>query len=176
MADRGMVGMINGRASYLGNYPEGSGNLPYAKDCRVCLISGAYHLAKPVRWIVFPLLWGGSLGLGLWIATRRRINPGLRGTGVVLASVTLATLAQFWAVMFSDGSNDLDKHMIFAWYGTALLPGLLLAALVALEQASRPVSGLAGVPGQPGTVPAKSGARPHLPSPAQEGPHTGPGA
>ncbi|MFJ2741200.1 hypothetical protein ACIO3O_16210 [Streptomyces sp. NPDC087440] len=176
MADRGMVGMVNGRASYLGNYAENTGNAPYAKDCRVCLISGAFHLVKPVRWVVFPALWFGSIGLGLWIATRRRLSPGLRGTGVILAGMSVATLAQFWAVMFSDGSNDLDKHMFFTWYGTALLLGLLLAALVALEQASRPVAGLAGVPGQPGSTPAKSGVRPHVPSPAKEDTDTGSGA
>ncbi|HEY8986900.1 MAG TPA: hypothetical protein VIU15_45940 [Streptomyces sp.] len=148
MADRGLKGLVEGRAPYLGNHLEGSGHPPYAKDCRVCLVSGVFHLAGPLRWVLFPGLWLGSAALGLWVCFRRRLGPAARGCGLVLAGVAASTVVQFWGVMLSDGSNDLEKHMVFAWYGTALLPGLLVIALAALEQASA-LNRQGAVPGQP---------------------------
>ena len=136
VAGRGFEGMSAARPSYLGNYQAGAGHEAYAKECRVCVAEVAFTLAEPVRWIVYPLLWGGSILVGLVLAVRHRRSPAARSVGGTLAAVGVATVAQFWIVMLSDGDSDLQKHMVFSNFGTCLLGPLLIAALVGLDQAT----------------------------------------
>jgi hypothetical protein len=105
-----------------------------------------------VRWIVYPLLWIGSVLAGLLLAVRGRRSPAARSAGGALAAIGVSTLAQFWIVMLSDGDSDLQKHMVFTDFGTCLLGPLLIAALVGLDlstEATAPTASSASLPPQP---------------------------
>jgi hypothetical protein len=150
LAGRGLEGVSAARPSYLGNYPVSAGHAPYAQECRVCVVEVAFTLAEPVRWIVYPLLWIGSVLAGLLLAVRGRRSPAARSAGGALAAIGVSTLAQFWIVMLSDGDSDLQKHMVFTDFGTCLLGPLLIAALVGLDlstEATAPTA--AHLPPQP---------------------------
>ncbi|MEZ0107614.1 hypothetical protein ABH920_001606 [Catenulispora sp. EB89] len=133
VADRGLIGVTATRPSYLGNYPITAGKPPYAQECRVCVSSAVFTLAEPFRWVVIPGLWGAGLVGGVFLFRRRTLSVAARGVGVTLAAFAAATVAQFWAVMLSEGESDLEKHMVFVLYGTMLLGPLLLAGLAALD-------------------------------------------
>ena len=148
VTDRGLTGMSDPRPSYLGHYQAGSGHAPYAKDCRVCVVEAAFTLAEPVRWIVYPLLWAGSILAGLSLAVRKRASAAARSAGGTLAALGAATVAQFYLVMLSDGESDLQKHMVFTDFGTCLLGPLAVAALIALDLATQTVAEPASVPRQ----------------------------
>jgi hypothetical protein len=137
LTGRGLAGMDAPRPSYLGDYQADSGHAPYAQDCRVCVVEAAFTLAEPVRWIVYPLLWGGTLVAGLLLAIRKRRNVAARSVGGTLAALSAATMLQFYLVMFSDGQSDLPKHMVFTDFGTCLLGPLAVAAIVALDLATQ---------------------------------------
>lgn len=150
LAGRGLEGVSAARPSYLGDYPVSAGHAAYAQECRVCVVEVAFTLAEPVRWIVFPLLWIGSILAGLTLAIRGRRSAAARSAGGVLAAIGVSTLAQFWIVMLSDGDSDLQKHMVFTDFGTCLLGPLLLAALVGLDLSTEVAVPLAAsLPPQP---------------------------
>ncbi|HEV3169249.1 MAG TPA: hypothetical protein VGZ32_02875 [Actinocrinis sp.] len=135
VADRGLVGMAATRPSYLGNYLASSGAAPYARECRVCVAPALFTLSQPLRWVVIPGLWAVALAGGIWLAGKRRaVPPRARGVGAVLAGIAAATVAQFWTVMLSEGDSDIEKHMVFALFGTMLLGPLMVAAVAALDQ------------------------------------------
>ncbi|GAA2030282.1 hypothetical protein GCM10009839_32480 [Catenulispora yoronensis] len=136
VADRGLIGLSKARPPYLGTYPAGSGHQPYAKECRVCVAEAAFTMAEPFRWIVFPALWLGSIAVGMYVAVRGRRCGAALSTGYVLMTASLASAAQFWIVMFSEGDSDVAKHMVFTVFGICLLGPLLLAALVGFDQAT----------------------------------------
>ena len=155
LAGRGLEGVSAARPSYLGNYPVSAGHEPYAQDCRVCVVEVAFTLAEPVRWIVYPLLWIGSILGGLYLAIRGRRSPAARSAGGTLAAIGAATLAQFWIVMLTDGDSDLQKHMVFTDFGTCLLGPLLIAAVVGLDLSTEvAVPTAASLPPQPQPDPA----------------------
>ena len=137
LTGRGLAGMAAVRPSYLGDYQVGSGHPPYAKDCRVCVVEAAFTLAEPLRWIVYPGLWGASLVAGLLLAVRRRGNAAARSSGGTLAALSAVSVLQFYLVMLSDGESDLQKHMIFTDFGTCLLGPLAIAALIGLDLATQ---------------------------------------
>ena len=87
-----------------------------------------------MRWLVIPGLWLVALVGGIQVSRRRRAPARARGVGVVLAAVGAATIAQFWAVMLTEGDSDIQKHMVFTLLGTMLLGPLCLAAVVAVDQ------------------------------------------
>lgn len=139
VADRGLAGMAQTRPSYLGNYLASSGAEPYAQECRVCVASALFTLTQPMRWVVIPGLWAAALAGGVLLAVRRRTLPArARGVGVVLAGVAVATVAQFWTVMLSEGDSDIEKHMVLTVFGTMLLGPLLVAAVAAFDQKREP--------------------------------------
>ena len=139
VTDRGLIGMAETRPSYLGNYLASSGAAPYAQECRVCVAPALFTLAQPLRWVVIPGLWTVALAGGIWLAGKRRtVPPRARGVGAVLAGIAAATVAQFWTVMLSEGDSDIEKHMVFALFGTMLLGPLLVSALAALDQQRAP--------------------------------------
>lgn len=141
VADRGLAGMAQTRPSYLGNYLASSGADPYAKECRVCIAPALFTLTQPMRWVVIPGLWAVALVGGILLMSRRRFVPArARGVGVVLAGTAAATVAQFWAVMLSEGDSDIEKHMVLAVFGTMLLGPLLIAAVAAFDQKRVPAS------------------------------------
>jgi len=142
VADRGLAGMAATRPSYLGNYLASSGAAPYARECRVCVASAMFTLSQPLRWVVIPSLWAAAFTGGLWLAGKRRaVPPRARGVGVVLAGIAAATVAQFWTVMLSEGDSDVEKHLVFALFGTMLLGPLMVAAVAALDQKRAPWPG-----------------------------------
>jgi len=151
VAGRGFEGISAARPSYLGNYQLGAGHPAYAQECRVCVVEVAFTLAEPLRWLVYPLLWGGAIIAGLVLSIRHRRSPAARSAGGVLAAVGIATVAQFWIVMLSDGDSDLQKHMVFTDLGTCLLGPLPIAALAGLDLATAG-GGPAFVPQQPDSV------------------------
>ncbi len=138
-ADRGLTGVAATRPSYLGNYEAASGAPPYEKECRVCVAAAAFTLTEPFRWVVIPGLWIVAVLAGVRMARRRSAPARARGVGVVLASVSAATVAQFWLVMLTEGDSDIEKHMLLVVFGTMLLGPLLFATLAAADQA-RPSS------------------------------------
>jgi hypothetical protein len=125
--------MSAARPTYLGNYLPGGGRAPYAKECRICFAESLFTMAEPERWLVYPVLWGGTLLLG-WFVARRGRSGIARATGVVLAATSAALIAQFWAVMLTEGGSDLQKHMVFVIYGTLLLGPLFVAAMGGFDQ------------------------------------------
>jgi hypothetical protein len=137
LTGRGLAGMAAARPSYLGDYLAGSGHPPYAKDCRVCVVEAAFTLAEPLRWVVYPGLWGASIVAGLLLAVRRRGNAAARSSGGTLAALSAVTVLQFYLVMLSDGESDLQKHMIFTDFGTCLLGPLAIAAVIGLDLATQ---------------------------------------
>ncbi|WP_327357966.1 glycan biosynthesis hexose transferase WsfD [Streptomyces sp. NBC_01304] len=130
LADRGMVGLTRTRASYLGNYLADSGAGPYAKECRVCLVQPLLTFMRPIRWFVFPPLVFGAAVFGAVTVFRRRSPLAARAGAAVVVVFAASTVVQFWAVMVTDGSNDLDKHMIFTLYGLTLMGPLLVATVL----------------------------------------------
>lgn len=140
LAGRGLAGVSATRPGYLGNYQASSGAAPYARECRVCVATATFTLAQPFRWLAIPGLWIVALAGGIHVARRRRAPARARGLGVVLAAMSAATIAQFWAVMLTEGDSDIQKHMVFAVFGTMLLGPLLAAAVVAADQERRPVA------------------------------------
>lgn len=139
VADRGLAGVAVTRPSYLGNYQAGSSAAPYQQDCRLCIASAAFTLTEPFRWVVIPGLWIGATIGGVRLARRRSAPARARGVGVLLASVSVATIAQFWTVMLTEGDSDLEKHMLPVVLGTMLLGPLVFAAFAAADQI-RPAS------------------------------------
>jgi hypothetical protein len=133
VADQGLIGMSAARPTYLGNYLPGGGRTPYARECRICFAESLFTMAEPERWLVYPVLWGGTLLMG-WFVARRGRSAHAKATGVVLAATAGALIAQFWAVMLSEGGSDLQKHMVFVIYGTLLLGPLFVAALGGFDQ------------------------------------------
>jgi hypothetical protein len=134
MADRGLTGVADTRPSYLGNYLASSGAEPYAQECRLCVATAAFTLAEPFRWVVIPGLWIAAMFFGIRLARRRRAPARARGVGVVLAGLAVATVAQFWTVMLTEGDSDIDKHLVFVVFGTMLLGPLAAAAVAAVDQ------------------------------------------
>jgi hypothetical protein len=131
--DRGLVGMSATRPQYLGNYPASSAAAPYAQECRVCVAAAAFTLAEPFRWVVIPGIWLLALIGGIRLARRRDLPLRAQGVGVVLAGLSAATVVQFWTVMLTEGDSDVEKHLVFALFGTMLLGPLGAAALAAAD-------------------------------------------
>jgi hypothetical protein len=105
----------------------------------VCVAPALFTLSQPLRWVVIPGLWAVALAGGIWLAGKcRTVPPRARGVGVVLAGIAAATVAQFWTVMLSEGDSDIEKHMVFALFGTMLLGPLMVAAVAALDQKREP--------------------------------------
>jgi hypothetical protein len=145
--DRGLVGMSATRPSYLGNYQASSGAAPYAQECRVCVAAAAFTLAEPFRWVVIPGIWLIALIGGIRLARRRDLPTRARGVGAVLAGLSVATVVQFWTVMLTEGDSDLEKHLVFALFGTMLLGPLGAAALAAADLRRPVAAGAAVTPG-----------------------------
>ena len=131
--DRGLVGMSATRPPYLGNYQASSGAAPYAQECRVCVAAAAFTLAEPFRWMVIPGIWLLALIGGIRLARRRDLPIRAQGVGAVLAALSAATVVQFWTVMLTEGDSDVEKHLVFALFGTMLLGPLGAAALAAAD-------------------------------------------
>jgi hypothetical protein len=163
IADRGLVGVAATRPPYLGNYQAGSGADPYEKECRMCVATAAFTLTEPFRWVVIPGLWIGALFGGIRLARKRSAPARARGVGAVLASVSVATVAQFWLVMLTEGDSDIEKHMLPVVFGTMLLGPLLVAALTAADQTTNSSTPSAGRDLPPPRVTASEEAR-HAPA------------
>lgn len=131
LADDGLYALAGARPEYLGNFLQEPGQAAYAKDDSFSLTITVFALFRPLRWIVFPALWLGSLAIGVRVLRNRRLRAGPRAIGWLLIAMSLDTIAQFWAVLLSDGQNDIVKHMVLTLYGTLLLGPLLLAAFAA---------------------------------------------
>ncbi|GGP86495.1 glycan biosynthesis hexose transferase WsfD [Streptomyces melanogenes] len=138
LADDGLLALTATRPEYLGNFLNEPGKVAYAKDDSFSLTVMAFALLRPLRWIVFPGLWLGSLAVGVRLLRHRGLRAGPRGVGWVLIAMSLNTVAQFWAVLLSDGQNDIVKHMVLTLYGTLLLGPLLLAAFAATALSDDP--------------------------------------
>jgi len=136
--DRGLVAMSTTRPPYLGNYQASSGAAPYAQECRVCVAAAAFTLAEPFRWVVIPGIWLLALVGGIRLARRRDVPIRAQGVGVVLAGLSAATIVQFWTVMLTEGDSNVEKHLVFALFGTMLLGPLGAAALVAADARQPP--------------------------------------
>ncbi|WP_435582835.1 hypothetical protein [Amycolatopsis thermoflava] len=135
--DRGLDAVTQARPGYLGNYTPDSGKPAYSQENRVFAGGALFTLFRPVRWVVFPALWLGSLALGAWLALHRRLAAAGRSIGWLLVALSLNTVAQLASVLLSDGLNDIVKHSIFVVYSTFLLFPALVAALGAIDKIGR---------------------------------------
>lgn len=101
-------------SGYLADYPQSSGAPPFALDHRVEVLTYVYSFFGAAPFL-FALVWLAGL-IGFGIATRRGSAAGLLGLGL-----TVGIIAQFWAVLLSEGYGEAIKHMIIVDYATALL-------------------------------------------------------
>jgi hypothetical protein len=126
MLGRGLDGMGVYRPGYIHSYPPSSGR-PNTDECRVCVWQSI--------WEGTAGNWGPSVVLLTLLAivlcarlavTRRPRGPG--AVGVLGLFVALSMMAQFWAVMLSEGASDLYKHLVFTNFLAGLLAVITLVA------------------------------------------------
>ncbi|MDX3763420.1 hypothetical protein [Streptomyces sp. AK02-04a] len=119
MGARGVQGMTKLTLDYLGSYPAGSGHQPYDKEHRIAVITGVFDGFAMLPALI-PLLWLGTMALGIALASRTWARQSARAVGRMTVCVVLAVLLQFWTVVLTEGASDLYKRLIFTDFLTAL--------------------------------------------------------
>ncbi|WP_199429558.1 glycan biosynthesis hexose transferase WsfD [Qaidamihabitans albus] len=128
LLDTGLTGMAGyGTETYMANYPEDAGKPPYAKESRVAVISWFAGAYRAIPWF-FVLQWLLVLAVSVSVVRRYRRSPRRQSIGVLGLFLLGSMTAQFWAVMMSDGKNEMFKHMMPADLLMFLTLPLLLAA------------------------------------------------
>jgi hypothetical protein len=113
LADAGMAGMAGyGTEAYMANYPESSGEPPFARERRIAVVSWILSAYRAVPWL-FALQWLVVLVVCVRLVRRWRGVPPGRSAVAKLGLFLLAALSlQFWAIMMTEGNNEIFKHMI----------------------------------------------------------------
>ncbi|MFD8396202.1 hypothetical protein ACFV2N_45205 [Streptomyces sp. NPDC059680] len=126
MAARGLQGMSRLTLHSIGAYPAGSGHPAFAKEHRIAVVTDIFEGLRAVP-VLIPLFWLGTVALGAALASRTWARQSARAVGRMTVCLVLAVMLQFWMVVLTEGASDLDKHLIFIDFLTALC--MPLAAL-----------------------------------------------
>ncbi|MDP5227705.1 MULTISPECIES: hypothetical protein [Arthrobacter] len=131
MAERGIEGVLTPELGYLGSYPQDSGHQPSEKDRRFppVLFFFTALRAFPVLYLALNL---AVILVGLALASRHG-----SAVGRVAVLLTLASWAQFWAVMLSGGQAEIYKDLIVTGYMSALTVPLFFASACLLGSRAR---------------------------------------
>ncbi|WP_158895316.1 hypothetical protein [Amycolatopsis anabasis] len=112
LVDTGMKGMAGyGTETYMANYPAEAGLAPYAKENRIAVITWMASVFRAVPWL-FALQWLLVLLVCVTVARRSRRAPRRQSVGILGLVLLGALTTQFWAVMMSEGQNEIFKHMV----------------------------------------------------------------
>src|SRR5205807_3624971 len=114
LVDAGLHGMAGyDTETYMANYPAGSGFPPYAKENRIAVFAWLAGIYRVMPWLLV-IQWVLSLAVFVVTARRWRGTVGRQSIGVLGQFLLAALSVQFWAVMMSDGENEIFKHMAVA--------------------------------------------------------------
>ncbi|GAB3683720.1 hypothetical protein GCM10027589_53190 [Actinocorallia lasiicapitis] len=134
--ERGIATAVQLRPAYLGSFEKSEGHGPYAQEHRVMVVSWLFAVFQWAHWLMIAqwvlLVIGGLLVVNHQTMSRRR-----KAYGWLALFIAVSTVCQFWAVMFSDGTADGIKHMVFVDFLTALGLPVLGACAVLLVNAVR---------------------------------------
>ncbi|WP_270889460.1 glycan biosynthesis hexose transferase WsfD [Pedococcus sp. 5OH_020] len=109
---RGLDGMARFRPDYIYSYPASEPGRSHL-ECRVCFVEQAWTTVfLPSPWLIFVLVVVSMAGGAL--AVRKGASRGRQAMGVVALFLGGEVVAQFWAVMLTEGSADLVKHLALA--------------------------------------------------------------
>lgn len=112
LADAGLTGMSGyGTETYMANYPESSGEPPFARESRIAVVSWIMSAYRVMPWL-FAVQWLAVLVICLLAARRWRDVPARSSTGMLGLFLLTALSLQFWAIMMTEGNNEIFKHMI----------------------------------------------------------------
>jgi hypothetical protein len=138
VASDGLRAMAHFREDYLGSYTPGSGHEPGARECRVCFYTGVFHVAQHQPMLIVGL-WLLTLLAGVRVLRESVLSHAERAVGKLAIVLVASAVAQFWAVMLSEGRADTLKHMIFTNFLSALCIPVLVLSLSMLWTANRDV-------------------------------------
>ena len=123
----------------MSSYPQSAGHAPLARECRVCVLQTVWKgLFGAAPWLIF-ILTVGALPVCFRLA-RHRTDRRSSAVGVLGIFLATSSIAQFWAVMLTEGASDLIKHMALANFMTALLFVIALYAAFLLLTSDPPGS------------------------------------
>lgn len=126
--DAGLNGMAGyNTETYMANYPEHAGVGPYAKETRVSLFSWLSNAYRAVAWLLVAQ-WLLVLTVCLTVLRHWRSSPGRRSVGILGLFLLSALSIQFWAVMMTEGQNEIFKHLIVVDLMMLLTVPVLIAA------------------------------------------------
>jgi hypothetical protein len=113
LADAGMAGMAGyGTEAYMANYPESAGEPPFARESRIAVVSWVLSAYRAVPWL-FALQWLVVLVVCVRLVRRwRGARPGRSAVARLGLFLLGALSVQFWAIMMTEGNNEIFKHMI----------------------------------------------------------------
>ncbi len=123
----GMVGYDT--ETYMANYPADSGFAPYAQESRFAVFAGLSSVYRAMPWLLVPQ-WLLLLVVFLVVTRRWRGTAGRQSIGIVGLFLLAGLSVQFWAVMMSDGENEIFKHMVVTDQMMFLALPVLLAAVL----------------------------------------------
>jgi hypothetical protein len=112
LGDVGMRGMAGyDTETYMANYPAGSGMPPYAKESRIAVFAGLSSVYRAAPWL-FGVQWLLLVVVFIMVARRWRRARHRQSIGVLGLFLLTGLSIQFWAVLMSDGENELMKHLV----------------------------------------------------------------
>lgn len=130
LVDAGLRGMAGyDTEAYMANYPAGSGLPAYAQESRIAVFAGLSSVYRAMPWLLVPQ-WLLLLVVFLVVTRRWRGTVGRQSVGIVGLFLVAGLSAQFWAVMMSDGENEIFKHMVVVDQMMFLALTMLLAAVL----------------------------------------------
>ncbi|UBQ02732.1 hypothetical protein [Curtobacterium sp. TXMA1] len=144
MADRGLEAMTQPVLGYVGAYPPDVGAEPWQQEHRFPFVVVLSALLGTVPFAIV-LLQIVALALGLGLAFRRRqLGDRAAAFGATVVVTTVATWAQFWAVMLSEGASEIYKHLLVTdLLNMLLLVSIPLSAALLARRIATPRSGSA---------------------------------
>jgi hypothetical protein len=112
LADQGMRGMAGyGTEHYMASYPSTAGTPPYAQEHRLNVVFWLSWLYRSWPWL-YALQWVLVAGVSITVLRWNRTALRRRSVGVLALFLLGGASLQFWAVMMSDGKNEIFKHMV----------------------------------------------------------------
>ncbi|MCL9666286.1 hypothetical protein L2091_13740 [Curtobacterium albidum] len=144
MADRGLEAMTHPVLGYVGAHPPDVGAEPWQQEHRFPFVVLVSALLGTVPFAVV-LLQIVALVLGLGLAFRRQqLGDRAAAFGATVVVTTVATWAQFWAVMLSEGASEIFKHLLVTdLLNMLLLVSIPLSAALLARRIATPRSGSA---------------------------------
>lgn len=144
MADRGLEAMTQPVLGYVGAYPPDVGAEPWQQEHRfpVVVVVSALLGTVPSAIVLLQIV---ALALGLGLAFRRRqLGDRAAAFGATVVVTAVATWAQFWAVMLSEGASEIYKHLLVTdLLNMLLLVSIPLSAALLARRIATPRSGSA---------------------------------